>query len=125
MSDPLPAAINLQAIDDLRALSPDDGDAFVREVAGIYLADAPLRLAELERSLAAGEAPVFARAAHTLKGSSANLGAVPLRGLADRLEQLGRRGELATAAPLLAEAQAEFARVRTELTRLLDLPPAV
>jgi len=123
MSEPLPAAINLQAIDDLRALSPDDGDAFVREVAGIYLEDAPLRLNEIEKSLAAGDAAALARAAHTLKGSSANLGAAPLRALANRLEQLGRRGEIATAAPLVAEAQAEFARVRTELTRLLAPSP--
>ncbi|HCL28342.1 MAG TPA: hypothetical protein DIC52_07895 [Candidatus Latescibacteria bacterium] len=37
----------------------------------------------------------FTRAAHTLKGSSRELGAVQLGELADQWEQMGRRQELA------------------------------
>jgi hypothetical protein len=48
-------AIDPQAIADLRALGGGD-DAFVVEIVELYLTDAPLRLADLDRSLAAGDA---------------------------------------------------------------------
>ncbi len=114
--------INPQALDELRALSPGDDDAFVREIVALYLADTPLRFAELDRSLAGGDAGLFARAAHSIKGSSANLGATALRAVAERLECRCRQEGLGGLATLLAEAKAEFARARTELNRLLPPP---
>jgi HPt (histidine-containing phosphotransfer) domain-containing protein len=118
-----PPAIDPQALADLRALSPGDGGEFVREIVALFVADTPLRLAELDRSLAAGQVEGFTRAAHTLKGSSANLGATALRALAERMERQCRQEGLASAAPLLAEAHAEFARARDELGRLVPASP--
>ena len=76
------SVIDLQAIENLRALNPGDNDEFLREIVGIFLEDTPQRIAELEQSLAAGDVPKFTRAAHSIKGSSSNLGAMLLRSAA-------------------------------------------
>jgi HPt (histidine-containing phosphotransfer) domain-containing protein len=116
-----------EAIANLRALGGDDGDAFLREIVGIFLADTPLRLEELDSSLASGDVSRFTRAAHSIKGSSSNLGAQALQFAANRLEAKSREnaGGLASG---VADLKAEFQRVRAALDRLLAdsaaVPPA-
>ncbi len=112
-------AIDPQAIEILRSLNPDDHDEFLREIAGIFMEDTPRRIAELEQSLAAADLPKFTRAAHSIKGSSANLGAMALGAVAERLEQHARTNGVNAAAPFVAELTAEFARARAELTKLI------
>jgi histidine phosphotransfer protein HptB len=114
-----PAIIDPDAIENLRALNPADGDAFVREIVGIFLEDTPLRLAELDHSLVAGDVTKFARAAHSIKGSAANLGAALLLAAADKLEREARTVGLANVAPLVATLKAEFARAQTALAAML------
>lgn len=111
--------IDLQAIENLRALSPGDNDAFLQEIAGIFLEDTPLRIAELDQSLAEGDVGKFTRAAHSIKGSSANLGAMALRASAEKLEHQSRVEGLAQVRPLVAQVKAEFARVQTAIGELL------
>ncbi|MSU24948.1 MAG: Hpt domain-containing protein [Opitutus sp.] len=116
-----PLVIDPQAIENLRSLSAGDDDEFLREIIGIFLEDTPQRIAELTQSLQAGDVAKFTRAAHSIKGSSANLGASTLRALAEKLEHQSRQTGLDGAAPLVGEIQAEFTRAETELRRLL--PP--
>ncbi len=116
---PDPSVIDPQAIENLRALNPDDGDEFLREIAGIFLEDTPLRISELDQSLVAGDASRFTRAAHSIKGSSANLGAMGVRNLAEKLEHQSRTDGLAAVAPLIAELKTEYARAQVELSRLI------
>lgn len=111
--------IDLQSIENLRELNPGDNDAFLREIIGIYLEDTPLRLAELDQSLVAGDVPKFTRAAHSIKGSSANLGAMTVRAVAESLEHQSARQGLADVQPLLAMLKQEFARAQSELGKLL------
>src|SRR3954470_8416848 len=85
-----PAVIDPQAIQNLRALNPGDNDEFLREITTIFLEDTPLRIAELDQSLASGDVTKFTRAAHSIKGSSSNLGAMALRAVAEQLEHLAR-----------------------------------
>jgi HPt (histidine-containing phosphotransfer) domain-containing protein len=116
---PDPAVIDPQAIENLRALNPGDNDEFLREIAGIFLEDTPLRIAELDQSLAASDVGKFTRAAHSIKGSSANLGAMPLRLVAEKLEHQSRTGGLGNVTALVAELKLEFARAQAELSKLL------
>jgi HPt (histidine-containing phosphotransfer) domain-containing protein len=111
-------SIDPEAIQNLRDLNPGDGGEFLREIVGIYIEDTPKRIAELKAALAAGDAATFTRAAHTIKGSSANVGAQVLKGLSERLEFMSRKEGLADAAPKIAECEAEFARVTAELRAL-------
>jgi HPt (histidine-containing phosphotransfer) domain-containing protein len=111
--------IDPQAIENLRALDPENGDEFLREIIGIFLDDTPQRIAELDQSFAAGDAAKFARAAHSIKGSAANLGALVLRATAETLEHQARQTGLAGTETLVATVKTDFALAQTELAKLL------
>jgi histidine phosphotransfer protein HptB len=113
------AVIDLQAIANLRALNPGDNDEFLREITGIFLEDTPKRIAELDDSLVAGDVPGFTRAAHSIKGSSSNLGAAALRAAAEKLETQARTKGLVEVAPLVADIKSEYAKAQTVLTALI------
>lgn len=113
--------IDPQAIENLRELNPGDNDEFLREIAGIYLEDTPARLAELDECLASGDTPRFTRAAHSIKGSSSNMGAMVVREIAEKLEHQSKETALAALAPMIAEAKAAFAEAETEIRRIAKL----
>jgi HPt (histidine-containing phosphotransfer) domain-containing protein len=112
------AVIDLKAIESLRALNPGDNDEFLREITGIFLEDTPVRLAELDESLARGDVGKFSRAAHSIKGSSSNLGAVTLRAIAEKLEHESRDHGLANLAPSVSALKVEFERAKRALVAL-------
>lgn len=107
-------------IEQIRSLGrPEDGDDFLRDVVRMFLADVPARIAEMEEALRTGDSRRFARTAHTLKGSSANVGAVSVKTVAGALEQRSREHGLGGLEPGLAELQAAFDRTRDAFLRLL------
>jgi HPt (histidine-containing phosphotransfer) domain-containing protein len=111
--------LDQEAIDNLRALDPDGGDTFLREIIGIFIEDTPLRIAEIDQSLAAGDTATFVRAAHTIKGASANVGAAALRAVAEQLEHRAKKDGLVDVTALVAEIKTEFASAKTALTALI------
>ena len=111
-------SIDPDAISNLRELNPGDGGEFLREIIAIYLEDTPKRLADLRTHLNAGDVGGFTRAAHTIKGSSANVGAQVLKGIAERLEFASRKEGLGQAEPMIVESEVEFAKVSTELGKI-------
>lgn len=111
--------IDQQAIENLRALNPDDNGEFLREIIGIFLADTPVRLTELNEGLAAADVAKFTRAAHSIKGSSSNLGATALRAAAEVLEHHARRDGLVGVEPLVAAVKSEFVRAQDALNALI------
>jgi HPt (histidine-containing phosphotransfer) domain-containing protein len=75
------------AIENLRSLGDEEGDdSFLHEVIEIFIEDTPVRLQELRDSFQAADQTTFIRAAHSIKGSSSNVGAKPLCKLAQELE---------------------------------------
>ena len=114
-----PSILDPEAIANLRALSPDDGGAFVKEILSIFLDDTQTRLADLRAGRDTGDTASFMRAAHSVKGSSSNVGAAELRDAAEKLEHQVKQHGLADTAALLAEVEAAFARVEPELRKLL------
>ena len=110
--------IDSQAIEELRAMNPGD-DSFLRELIQIYLDDSPQCIAEIEESLAQGDALRLTRAAHNLKGSSANFGAAQLGAVSEKIELLGREGALGEVAVQLPELKIEFDRVKAALQALI------
>jgi HPt (histidine-containing phosphotransfer) domain-containing protein len=111
-----PARVDLSVLEALGALS-DDGDEFVARLVVTFIADSQARLATLWDALAAGDAATFERAAHAVKGSSANMGATRMASLAARLQDVGKRSALDTAEPLVQQLQAELEHARELLQR--------
>ena len=100
------------------------GEDFLVELIDAYLGDAPDRLARLRQALEGGDAEAFAREAHTLKSSSANLGAMKISALAKEMEAAGRAGKMAQMAEPVARTEAEFALVKAALEALRSTPQA-
>lgn len=111
--------IDPEAIENLRALTPDDPDSFLRDIIGIFLDDTPARIAELHQSLAAGDKDSFTRAAHSIKGSSSNLGATHLRTISAELEHRGKTEGISGLAARVADLEQAFGVAKQALEKLL------
>jgi len=85
------------------------------EITAEFLKDAPLQAAALHQALAAGDAALARRQAHTLKGASANVGAEALRAVANRAELACAGGSLQEAGELAEELDAELRLLQDEL----------
>jgi two-component system, sensor histidine kinase and response regulator len=102
--------------DRAAALDRVDGDEdLLREIASLFVDDAPARLGEIKGAMAAGDAVRAGRAAHSLKGSVSNFGAPTVVRLALDLEQQGKAGDLAAMARSLPQLEAELSKVVAEV----------
>lgn len=95
-----------------------DGDStFIQDIIGDYLSEMPKYLAELDASLN-GEGPGgMVRPAHTIKGASANIGAVRVRDTAARLETLAKKGSIEGSIMLIRLLHNEIDRVKDLVLR--------
>ena len=100
------------------------GDAeLLAELAGMFFDDVTSRLGELREAVEAGDAAGVERVAHTLKGSSGNMGAVRMSGICAELQDVGASGDLTRAPDLLAGLEEQYGRVRPALeTEMEDGP---
>jgi len=97
-----------------------DGDEeLLREVVAIFLEDTPGLLDALKQGIDAGVPEAVAKAAHTLKGSSANLAANRLRHQAQQLELQAKSGDLASSVVLYQALETEFSALRNHLNQYL------
>lgn len=119
MSSPYAPILDTEAIENLRALGDEGDDTFLREIIGIYLEDVPQRLAELKNARASGDRALYTRSAHTVKGSSANVGALEVRASAEKVEQRSKTEPLAALDDQLVELEAAFGRAAQALRNLL------
>lgn len=111
--------VDPEAIENLRALSPDDGDVFLKEILAIFIEDTPIRISDLHKSLDKNDLETFIRAAHSIKGSSSNVGAMQLRAISESLEHHARKNGLVNAQPHIAQIEAAYLQVHQELKSLL------
>lgn len=114
-----PAAINTAFLVQMRKLDPDGGMGLVRKILQAYLESSASLQERLEAALAAGDAETLWRCAHTLKSSSANVGAEVLSVLYKELEACGRGLRLDEARQLAARVSHEYARAIREMRALL------
>jgi FOG: HPt domain len=119
MSSALPPDLDPEAIANLRSLGDEGDDTFLKEIIGIYLEDTPLRLADIRAAASAGDTMLYTRSAHTIKGSSSNVGAAAVRALAEQLEHRSKLEPHSALEPLLAELEAAFERASVELRKLI------
>jgi HPt (histidine-containing phosphotransfer) domain-containing protein len=100
----------------------DYGEDFLVELIDVYLDDTPVRLAQLRQALDGGDAETMTREAHTVKSSSANVGAMTLSALAQQVEFASRNGRTDSLAAEVGRMAAIFARVKATLEALRHAP---
>ena len=111
------SAIDRTAFADL--LENVGGDrGFLAELVRTYVADSPLLFAELRAAIDAGDAATARRTAHSLKSTSASMGALALSRLCREMETAATSGSVAGLAGSIDPAEAEYTRAVNELARL-------
>ncbi len=116
MSQPDPTILDATVLEQL--LASVEGDrAFVEDLVGAYLGDGEGHVDAARRAVTGGDADALVRPAHTLKSSSATVGAMQLSATSRELELAGRSGSLDATAAELADRLATEWTATTEAIR--------
>jgi two-component system, sensor histidine kinase and response regulator len=106
-------------LDVTAALEHVEGDReLLEELAHLFIEGSPASLDDIRRALSERDAHRLERLAHTIKGSSASLGANRVSEAALVLEMRARSGALENAGELIDSLQAELDRALPELESL-------
>jgi HPt (histidine-containing phosphotransfer) domain-containing protein len=103
----------------IRELQRAPGTDLLRKIASLYCEDTPRMLREMRAALDTGDASRLALSAHTLKSSSASLGATLCAELCHELEALGRASNLPAVGDKLDVLDVELQKVYHELDAVL------
>jgi HPt (histidine-containing phosphotransfer) domain-containing protein len=95
----------------------------LREIIARYLEDAPRLLREMQQAAQQGDVVWFTRAAHSLKSSSAQVGANTLAARCKDLEQMGQTGTLEGWDEQFARVEACYEPVRGVLETMVAEAP--
>jgi HPt (histidine-containing phosphotransfer) domain-containing protein len=111
---------NTAVLNISEALSRADGDQdLFLTLAELFLLESPKEAAAVRAALERSDGAGLAAAAHKLKGSVMQMCAPRLFESAKRLEELGRRGELAEASSVCAVVEARLNEVHAALRELI------
>jgi len=102
----------LNAFEELQAAGETD---LIVELIDLYLTDAPQRMLAIREAALATEWLLLKRAAHNLKGSSANLGIRQVAGICRKLEGTEYEHSTKSVGELLQQLDDEFARANEAL----------
>jgi two-component system sensor histidine kinase/response regulator len=86
------------------------------EIIDVFLQDVPKQICELKDAIIRGDAATVQRHAHSLRGASANVGAIRLEEIALLLEEGGERRDMRQASEMLELIRKEFKRIERMLT---------
>ena len=110
------SAFDVSVFEDFRSAMDDS----FTDILEAYLAEAPNLLQAIESAINSQKTESLQISAHSLKSSSANIGALLLSETARKLEYQARNGETEVK-DLLDQAKLEYAQVEKELSQTLEL----
>ena len=121
----LPSPIDAKVIAEFKTMVGDNTGAILVEIIDCYLEDAPTYIKNIAKAISQNDAAELRQASHTLKSSSATLGATNLATICQELETLSRSqsfGNSHTEDRLdkLPQLQAEYEQVETALRLLVS-----
>ncbi len=116
-----PSVLDEQALDRLRELDPHNENRLMERVVNAFETSIIRMLPQLQEALAANELGGIRHVAHTLKSSSASIGALKLSKICADIESRARQDQAEGMAERVGELQAEVAIVRVALQRVLDI----
>ena len=116
---PDPETLDPAYLENLRRLEAATGRELVSTVASTFLTETTRHLAAMRDAQERGDAAALELAAHSLKGSGAQLGAACLAALCAGVEETARTGSLDGLAARLPAIEAEAQRVAAELRAVI------
>jgi len=109
-----------KALSRIRAMQREGAPSVLLRVIDIFLGAAPKLLAQMRAAVAGDDPLQLCRAAHSLKSSSANLGATSLSALCRELEAMGQSGQIPGAALKVDLVEIELESVQRALEAQRD-----
>jgi signal transduction histidine kinase/DNA-binding response OmpR family regulator/HPt (histidine-containing phosphotransfer) domain-containing protein len=103
-----PLIIDTKALDNIRTIQNSAKSNILQKVVQMYVDDAPRLIHSMRTAMASTDNSTLRRAVHTLKSSSANVGAVIVAHLCEKFEGDARAGSLDNADAYLAQIEVEF-----------------
>jgi len=116
--------LNLSTLEELRELTTSSGESLLDKAITLYLETTPAELKRLHLALEQKNTDELAKIAHTLKSSSANLGAQDLADICAFLEANARAGDLKNAEYLIKDIYDKFLIVNNALKNEFSFPVA-
>ena len=110
--------IDTSVLDSYRDFMEEDAEDFIREILGEFYTNTQELMEKLSQIPIETNSEDFVRAAHTLKSTSATVGATELSSLAASLEQKGKEQAFAEIALLLPALREVFEKAEAELKKL-------
>jgi PAS domain S-box-containing protein len=110
-----PPVLDSRVLNSLRQMAGTKAATILRQIIDHYREDAPQQLQDIRDAVAAGDAQALRQSAHTLRSSSANLGAINLSHLCKELEMMGRAGTTTNAPEWIAQVEVEYEKVKVAL----------
>jgi HPt (histidine-containing phosphotransfer) domain-containing protein len=104
-------------LEHLRETTGGDPE-FLLELAELYRSTTPRLLGRIGDAAATADLGLIRQHAHTLKGASANVGALRMRALSSQLETVAREGRGEHVDELVAALNTAFVDLERELERL-------
>jgi CheY-like chemotaxis protein/HPt (histidine-containing phosphotransfer) domain-containing protein len=105
--------IDEHIIAELREMPPNDGVSMLRELIDLFLDAAPTRITQIYQF--SNEPQKLAFHAHALKSICLNLGCKRIIELAQKLEDLGRSGDVNTALDLIRDLESVYSQTKAQL----------
>jgi HPt (histidine-containing phosphotransfer) domain-containing protein len=101
-----------------RAQEAFGNPAFIRQLAGLFLANTPGKLNRVRQAMTAGDAAAIQEVAHALKSNCGMLGATRTADACARMEEAAARADLAAAEAALLEIESQLPAVLAALSTL-------
>lgn len=116
------AVLDPQALERLRELDPGGQSKLLPRVANAFGTSVARLLPQMKTAQDAGDMAAIHHVAHTLKSSSASIGAVKLSRLCADIEAMSREGRIEGLPDAIAAFVSEVTAVQGALNRILDEP---
>ena len=109
--------VDLSLIESMRDMREEGGEDPLGELIDMYLRDCPLHIDSIEKAHQAEDPAALKLASHSLKGSSSNLGMLPLAKIASLIEEAAKAGDLEPVPGLLGALKQCFQEIVVILER--------
>jgi two-component system sensor histidine kinase/response regulator len=109
-------SVDMAALSRLEEVQMEGEPDLIVELIDLYLTDAPRQISRLLEAVTKTDGTLLKRAAHSLKGSSANLGVLQMAALCDELERVDSGQSFQGVITILTRLEQEFERVRQVFT---------
>ena len=102
----------------IQELSDLMGEEFIGELVDTFCEETPQLIIQLRNALSNGDTAAYRRFAHSIKSSSASLGALPLAALARELEILGKEERISDTEAAIGQLEAAYQQAEQALKAL-------